>query len=82
MEKKIIMIGAEWCPGCKNLKSTFMHHRRNPTSYLDVDGSKREWILGKMVRSLPTFLRMEGDNVVEKLTTSSILELEKFLDKD
>jgi thiol-disulfide isomerase/thioredoxin len=82
MGRKIIMIGAEWCPGCKNLKPTFMHHRRNPTTYLDVDGSKREWILRKMVRSLPTFLRMEGDNVVEKLSTSSALELKQFMDKD
>jgi thiol-disulfide isomerase/thioredoxin len=82
MGRKIIMIGAEWCLGCKNLKPTFTTHKRNPTTYLDVDGDKRNWILEKMVRSLPTFLRMDGDQVVDKLTTSSILELEQFLDKD
>lgn len=71
MERKIIILSKEGCPGCKALQMTLATTRgkyeSNIVSYKKEDYPEEydKWVKRVDTRSLPTLIAVEGDNVLD-----------------
>jgi thioredoxin-related protein len=78
---EILMVGATWCQPCKNAKK-YLEDRgylNDKVQYNEL-GSNKELEQKYGVRSLPTFILVDGDrNEVEKFTGYHADKIEAFV---
>ena len=79
--KTILMIGADWCPYCRNAKPHFarlskMYSGKVRAKYVDVDAQPS---IAAMYRAqtIPTFVFLENKQVVRKYNESDPARLKK-----
>lgn len=73
MTKKLIVIGADWCNGCKALKTQLVA-KNVEFDYVDAD-EQMEYCQVNGVRSLPTSFIYDGDDVVKVVVGNKLGEI-------
>lgn len=84
MSNKILKFGAEWCAPCKSMKKVLENADLGiDIEEIDVDGEGSSELLKKYdVRSVPTLVIVNGDNIISKLVGSkSLFDIQNWLDE-
>lgn len=71
--KKVIVVGADWCSACKALK-TQLESKGVEFEYMDGD-ENIEFCIKHSIKSLPTTLIMEGDEILKVVIGNKIKEV-------
>ena len=79
--KTILMIGADWCPYCRNAKPHFtrlskLYGSKVNAKYIDVDTQPSIAALYR-AKTIPTFVFLENKQVVHKYNESDPARLKK-----
>lgn len=76
--KKVVVASAPWCQNCKLLKKSLVSAG---VEFEEVNIDKMmDFARNNQIRSLPTTLLIEDDNVVEKIVgVGSIGQIKKFV---
>ena len=79
--KTILMIGADWCPYCRNAKPHFtrlskLYNSKVSAKYIDVDTQPSIAALYR-AKTIPTFVFLENKQVVQKYNESDPVRLKK-----
>ena len=79
--KTILMIGADWCPYCRNAKPHFtrltkLYSSKVNAKYIDVDTQPSIAALYR-AKTIPTFVFLENKQVVHKYNESDPARLKK-----
>jgi thiol-disulfide isomerase/thioredoxin len=79
--KTILMIGADWCPYCRNAKPHFtrlskLYSSNINAKYIDVDTQPSIAALYR-AKTIPTFVFLENKQVVHKYNESDPARLKK-----
>ncbi len=73
MTKKLIVIGADWCNGCKALKTQLVA-KSVEFEYVDAD-EQMEYCQANGVRSLPTSFIVEDNEIVKTVIGNKVSEI-------
>ena len=73
MTKKLIVIGADWCNGCKALKTQLVV-KNVEFEYVDAD-EQMEYCQTNGVRSLPTSFIIEDNEIVKTVIGNKASEI-------
>jgi thiol-disulfide isomerase/thioredoxin len=81
LSKTILMIGADWCPYCRNAKPHFtrlskLYGSKVNAKYIDVDTQPSIAALYR-AKTIPTFVFLENKKVVHKYNDSDPDRLKK-----
>ena len=79
--KTILMIGADWCPYCRNAKPHFtrlskLYSSKVNAKYIDVDTQPSIAAMYR-TKTIPTFVFLENKQVVHKYNESDPVRLKK-----
>ncbi len=79
--KTILMIGADWCPYCRNAKPHFarlskLYKSKVNAKYIDVDTQPSIAAMYR-AKTIPTFVFLENKQVVHKYNESDPARLKK-----
>ena len=73
MNKKLIVIGADWCSSCKALKTQLVT-KGIEFEYVDAD-EQMEYCQANGVRSLPTSFIIEDNEIVKTIVGNKVNEI-------